>query len=132
MIRRLEMTHPVFGFGSVEAQSQLPSIQGKGGVFFCGAWAGYGFHEDGLKSAVDVVTQHLGVDLPWVPRTTNPKIGIWDSQMLAVFDRFAGGAIRTGRLRLLLPNGEERHYGRPLQLQHPGLPDPEAWRGKPR
>ena len=37
------------------AQQQLPALQGRGGVWFGGAWTRYGFHEDGLMSALDVV-----------------------------------------------------------------------------
>jgi len=32
------------------------SLQGQGGVYLAGAWCGYGFHEDGIKSAVEAVT----------------------------------------------------------------------------
>jgi len=42
--------HPVFDRAAVEAQQRLPSIQGRSHVWFCGAWARYGFHEDGLMS----------------------------------------------------------------------------------
>lgn len=58
VIRRMSLDHPVFSEGSVAAQHRLPSIQGTGGVFLCGAWAGYGFHEDGLKAAMSVVSLH--------------------------------------------------------------------------
>jgi hypothetical protein len=34
----------------VQAQAQLPNIQGKRGIYFAGAWCGYGFHEDGIKA----------------------------------------------------------------------------------
>jgi predicted NAD/FAD-binding protein len=42
--------HPVFDRAAVQAQRELPSIQGQGHVWFCGAWTRYGFHEDGLMS----------------------------------------------------------------------------------
>jgi predicted NAD/FAD-binding protein len=48
VLGRFEFAHPVFDLGAMAAQSQLPQIQGNGGVWFAGAWAGYGFHEDGL------------------------------------------------------------------------------------
>ena len=48
-------SHPVFDAAAVRAQHKLPSIQGTGGVWFCGAWTRYGFHEDGLMSALEVV-----------------------------------------------------------------------------
>lgn len=56
--------HPVFDAGAVSAQAELPSIQGNGGVWFCGSYCGYGFHEDGLASATAVAMQ-LGADIPW-------------------------------------------------------------------
>ena len=51
--------HPVFDNKTIKAQSRLHEIQGINGLFFAGAWTGYGFHEDGLSSALDV-THQLG------------------------------------------------------------------------
>ncbi len=42
--------HPVFDLPAIRAQQALPGLQGLRHSYFCGAWAGYGFHEDGLKS----------------------------------------------------------------------------------
>ena len=42
--------HPVFDAKAVAAQLQLSSMQGEHNTYYCGAWTGYGFHEDGLKS----------------------------------------------------------------------------------
>jgi predicted NAD/FAD-binding protein len=55
VIAQFEYEHPVFDAAAILAQQQLPSVQGRHHTWFCGAWAGYGFHEDGLKSALDVV-----------------------------------------------------------------------------
>jgi predicted NAD/FAD-binding protein len=44
--------HPVFDQAAVRAQGQLSRIQGKRRTWFAGAWTGYGFHEDGLKSGL--------------------------------------------------------------------------------
>ena len=44
--------HPVFDLAAIRAQKQLPSLQGLQNTWFCGAWTGYGFHEDGLKSGL--------------------------------------------------------------------------------
>jgi predicted NAD/FAD-binding protein len=52
--------------GAEQAQKRLPSIQGLDRAWFCGAWSGYGFHEDGLKSALRVV-RDFEVDIPWTP-----------------------------------------------------------------
>ena len=56
--------HPVFDDKAIAAQGELPGLQGRNGLFFCGAWTRYGFHEDGLMSAV-AVAKTLGVDIPW-------------------------------------------------------------------
>ena len=50
-----DVSHPVFDQAAIAAQRQLPRLQGRNGVWFCGAWTGYGFHEDGLASALEVV-----------------------------------------------------------------------------
>jgi uncharacterized protein len=44
--------HPVFDLAALQAQKQLPQLQGLQHSYFCGAWTGYGFHEDGLKSGL--------------------------------------------------------------------------------
>jgi len=46
--------HPVFERRSVAAQARLPAIQGRGDVWYCGAWTRQGTHEDGLASALAV------------------------------------------------------------------------------
>jgi len=51
---RIDYAHPVFDLGAIHAQTSLPALQGWQNTYFCGAWTGYGFHEDGLKSGLDV------------------------------------------------------------------------------
>ncbi|WP_345792967.1 FAD-dependent oxidoreductase [Thauera sp. JM12B12] len=63
-VRRIEYAHPVFDQGAIDAQAALPALQGCNRSWFAGAWTGYGFHEDGLKSAVAVV-EAMGVEVPW-------------------------------------------------------------------
>jgi predicted NAD/FAD-binding protein len=65
--RRLVYEHPLFDLEAVAAQDRLPALHAAGdetGRYFCGAWQRYGFHEDGLWSAVNVCEQILGKD-PW-------------------------------------------------------------------
>ncbi len=58
-------THPVFNDKTLKSQNTLPLIQGKDRLWFCGAWQRYGFHEDGLLSAVNLVKQIApDLDLP--------------------------------------------------------------------
>ncbi|MEO8015259.1 MAG: FAD-dependent oxidoreductase [Polaromonas sp.] len=45
--------HPVFDGAAIQAQQLLPALQGRQHSYFCGAWTGYGFHEDGLKSGMN-------------------------------------------------------------------------------
>lgn len=59
-----ELEHPVFSAEAVAAQSQIGKIQGKDRAWFCGAWQRYGFHEDGLNSAVQMAA-HMGITPPW-------------------------------------------------------------------
>ena len=49
--------HPVFDLAAIEAQPRVPALQGRQHTYFCGAWTGYGFHEDGLKSGLDVAAR---------------------------------------------------------------------------
>ncbi|MCX7888819.1 MAG: FAD-dependent oxidoreductase [Rhodobacteraceae bacterium] len=47
--------HPVYDLAAIAAQERLRATNGRGGLWFCGAWMRNGFHEDGFASAVDVV-----------------------------------------------------------------------------
>jgi len=66
VLRTFHYEHPVMNMDAEYAQRLLPSIQGRNRAWFCGAWSGYGFHEDGLKSALRVV-RDFEVEIPWVP-----------------------------------------------------------------
>lgn len=55
VLRRFVYHHPVFDAAGVAAQAQLPGIQGERRTWFCGAWGGFGFHEDAVQSALRVV-----------------------------------------------------------------------------
>ncbi|MDI1272074.1 FAD-dependent oxidoreductase [Polaromonas sp.] len=54
-----DYAHPVFDAAAIRAQKELPGLQGRQHSYFCGAWTGYGFHEDGLKSGLGVARQLL-------------------------------------------------------------------------
>lgn len=64
VLARFEYSHPVFDGPALAAQAALPEVQGLRRVWFCGAWTGYGFHEDGLRSGVSVANR-LGAFAPW-------------------------------------------------------------------
>ena len=63
VLRRLHYQHPVYNAVSVAAQRRKDRIQGRNHTWFAGAYWGWGFHEDGMRSAVDVAAG-LGVDWP--------------------------------------------------------------------
>lgn len=50
ILGEFEYAHPVFDLAAIRAQEQVSALQGWKHTWFCGAWTGYGFHEDGLQS----------------------------------------------------------------------------------
>jgi predicted NAD/FAD-binding protein len=60
VIERIVYDHPQFSVDGLRARERLPQIQGLRRTWFCGAWQGFGFHEDGLVSGL-AVARSLGV-----------------------------------------------------------------------
>ncbi len=56
--------HPIFDSQAIKAQSRMQEIQGLNEIYFCGAYQSYGFHEDGISSALRVLNQ-LYIKAPW-------------------------------------------------------------------
>lgn len=54
-----DYAHPVFDLAAIRAQGDIAALQGQNNTYFCGAWTGYGFHEDGLKSGLKAAEQLL-------------------------------------------------------------------------
>lgn len=61
-----DYAHPLFDVAAMSAQRDLWRLQGIGGIWFCGAYFGAGFHEDGLQSGLAVAEALGGVRRPWV------------------------------------------------------------------
>ena len=55
IIKKINFTHPYLNSENTMLQSDLKLIQGKKRTWFCGSYFGYGFHEDGLKSSIELV-----------------------------------------------------------------------------
>ncbi|NJC42546.1 putative NAD/FAD-binding protein [Brevundimonas alba] len=68
--------HPIFDAAALRAQASLWDLQGEGGVWFCGAHFGAGFHEDGLQSGLAVAEQLGGVRRPWTVADESGRIQI--------------------------------------------------------
>lgn len=65
IIRRVNYRHPSFNAGAMAAQEQLWSLQGLRNSWFCGAYFGAGFHEDGLQAGLAVAEALGAVRRPW-------------------------------------------------------------------
>lgn len=50
VLARMRYRHPLYSHASVQAQARVPDISGQDRLWFAGAWCGFGFHEDGLRS----------------------------------------------------------------------------------
>jgi predicted NAD/FAD-binding protein len=62
IIRELLYTHPIYTAEAVATQRTLPGLNGRRHTFFCGSYFGYGFHEDALRSGVQVA-EAFGIHL---------------------------------------------------------------------
>ena len=62
--KKITYEHPIFNNNTNEAQIQIKDIQGKDNIFYVGAWLGYGFHEDGISSAVKIA-KSMDIKIPW-------------------------------------------------------------------
>jgi len=70
VIAEMHYSHPVFDEGAVRAQKRIAEFQGRGRVWYCGAWTRYGFHEDGLMSGLAVVQ---GLREQWQRQGVQPR-----------------------------------------------------------
>ncbi len=61
-VRDLQYSHPMYTFAALETQNRLPQLNGRNRTYFCGAYFGNGFHEDGVNSAL-AVASHFGIGL---------------------------------------------------------------------
>ena len=55
IIKKVEFTHPYYDHTTLENQKKLHLIQNKKNILFCGSYFGYGFHEDGIKSSMEMI-----------------------------------------------------------------------------
>ncbi|MGY3233168.1 putative NAD/FAD-binding protein [Bradyrhizobium sp. USDA 4448] len=66
---KFSFAHPLYDMAAFAAQRRLPAIQGRRRTWFCGAWTGYGFHEDGLRSGIRIA-EAMGCEPPWRQSTS--------------------------------------------------------------
>lgn len=63
IIEQFDYAHPVYTTQAFQAQKRQAEISGRNNIFYCGAYWGYGFHEDGVKSALHISKQLGGLTL---------------------------------------------------------------------
>jgi predicted NAD/FAD-binding protein len=68
--------HPLFDAAAIRAQRHLWQLQGVRRTWFCGAWFGAGFHEDGLQAGLAVAEQLTGLARPWTVQEPNGRIHV--------------------------------------------------------
>ena len=74
IIASFDYDHPMFNVDAIKAQRELWSLQGEGGLWFCGAHFGAGFHEDGLQAGLAVAEDLGGVRRPWTVENESGRI----------------------------------------------------------
>ncbi|MEM6413073.1 MAG: FAD-dependent oxidoreductase [Pseudomonadota bacterium] len=78
IVAEFDYTHPTFNLAAARAQEEIWSLQGEGGVWFCGAHFGQGFHEDGLQAGLAVAEALGGVRRPWEVDNESGRIFLRD------------------------------------------------------
>ncbi|KAL1342144.1 hypothetical protein AAHE18_09G137200 [Arachis hypogaea] len=97
--------HPIPSVTAFKASQEFEKIQGKRGIWFCGAYQGCGYHEDGLKAGMIAAYNILG---RCCSLRTNPKLMVpsWKELSARLFvTRFLSSYITTGSLTLLEEGG---------------------------
>lgn len=74
--RRFMYEHPIFDLAAINAQRELWTLQGVRRTWFCGAYFGSGFHEDGLQAGLAVAEQLGGVRRPWTVENESGRIHV--------------------------------------------------------
>jgi predicted NAD/FAD-binding protein len=80
ILRRMRYHHPVYSHASVAAQQRKAEIQGRRRTWFAGAYWGWGFHEDGMRSAVEVA-RDMGV--AWSPAAHDDRTQVASAEPVA-------------------------------------------------
>jgi uncharacterized protein len=74
-----DYTHPIFNARAMDAQRRLWSLQGQRNTWFCGAYFGAGFHEDGLQAGLAVAEALGGCRRPWIVANQSDRISVDES-----------------------------------------------------
>ncbi|OVA12781.1 Mycolic acid cyclopropane synthase [Macleaya cordata] len=98
-------SHPVPSVAASKASLELDGVQGKRGIWFCGAYQGYGFHEDGLKAGIIAAHSVLGKNCVLLRNREHMVPSLTETGARLFVTRFLGNFISTGCLNLLEEGG---------------------------
>lgn len=91
LIHQIEtFEHPIFNSNALDAQQELWSLQGQGGIWYCGSYFGAGFHEDGLQSGLAVAEAISRNRRPWQVENESGRIIIGASPSNKRMERTVG------------------------------------------
>lgn len=81
ILQTRDYEHPVFDLAAMRAQSGLWDLQGRQNTWFCGAYFGSGFHEDGIQAGLAVAEMLGSRPRPWILEEPSSRIGLPKSGM---------------------------------------------------
>ncbi|XP_049931110.1 uncharacterized protein LOC116267227 isoform X2 [Nymphaea colorata] len=104
-VMKWSTSHPLPTVASVKASLELSEIQGKRGIWFCGAYQGYGFHEDGVKAGMVAAKGLLGSECVLIDnrKRMTPSLMVRGARLIVT--RFLKSYVSTGYLSLLEEGG---------------------------
>lgn len=115
ILAKYVLGHPLLDAHALKVQRALPQLQGigNGSIFFCGAWCGNGFHEDGMRSA-RAACEAIGLDMAKWPAKRRPLGSL--SLVAKKFWKWVlypgmSKMIKTGNLRVVFGDGEDSLVG---------------------
>ncbi|WP_428675365.1 NAD(P)/FAD-dependent oxidoreductase [Reyranella sp.] len=79
ILRHMRYSHPRFDARTTQAQKELWALQGRQNTWFCGAYFGAGFHEDGLQAGLAVAEAIGGVRRPWTVADESGRISVHET-----------------------------------------------------
>ncbi|KAI5084243.1 hypothetical protein GOP47_0000412 [Adiantum capillus-veneris] len=104
-------SHPIPSPAAAVASRHLDSIQGRRGIWFCGAYQGYGFHEDGLKSGLSAANDLLGCTFKPI-KNVRHRSSTWpEYSAQLIVTSFLRQYIKIGSLQLEEAGGSILRFG---------------------
>ncbi|KAJ0963683.1 hypothetical protein J5N97_028805 [Dioscorea zingiberensis] len=109
-ILKWSINHPIPSVAACKASLELENIQGKRGIWFCGAYQGYGLHEDGLKAGIDAAHSVLGEECILLKPLKKMVPSFIETGARIIVNNFLKRHIVTGSLTLLEEGGAIRVF----------------------